>query len=368
MLELSLHPSLGRLLQLSLIFVTAVHFVASVAFFILQSDANNFDVWFQNPDLPNQPLYQQYAVTWDWASKNLVGMSRGSSFPPNEVAMVFVVFVTFFGVCIYGLLMANLSMYYERVTPQSDLLQTIDTVIDTREYMGMQEEFSEAIIEYYTHVMKARHHLTEADEIFDSLPEELDDELTEVVGRELIEQIPVLAGQAGNRDFVLLFARILVPIVLLPNSVVFRKDDFGVTMYFVVNGAVSVLDPLDESKVLVVLGQGAMIGEIAILTDLPRTATVVTGDRFVDCLSLDKHSFQQMIDQFPDAMGDIQAKVEKRAAALQKRKVEKEMGDAAAATAKHNAMLDAARAAADSVAGGAESTEAQSGEIADAVD
>ena len=334
MLELSLHPSLGRLVQLTFIFLTSVHFVACTAFFLLLRDAANFENWFENAALQHASVTFQYTVAFDWAAKNLVGMSRGSAFPPDEVAMVFVVFVTFFGVTIYGLLMANLSMFYERVTPQSNLLSTIDMVIDTQAYMGrdlMHDDFAEQIIEYYTHVMKARHHLTEADEIFDNLPEVLDDELTNVVGRELIEQIPVLAGQVDNAPFVLLFARTLVPIVLLPNSVVFRKDDFGNCMYFIVNGVVKVLDPLDETNILATLGAGQMIGEIAILTDLPRTASVVTSDRFVDCLSLDRNSFTQMLDQFPDAMSDVQSKVQARAAQLQRRRHEKDMADTMAA-------------------------------------
>jgi MFS family permease len=86
-------------------------------------------------------------------------------------------------------------------------------------------------------------------------------------------------------------ARNLVPLSLPAGSVVIRQGDHGDRFYAIVEGTVTVdVDGRDLST----LGPGGWFGEIALIRDVPRTATVtaVTATRF---LTLDREEFLRVV-------------------------------------------------------------------------
>jgi CRP/FNR family cyclic AMP-dependent transcriptional regulator len=317
--KLEIHPSLARLTQSALLFLVSCHVVSCMVFFLLHSYPASFVDWFQSAELRTAPLAQQYATAYDWTTKNIVGMSRGSVFPSEEVQMVFNVCVSFFGVCVYGLLMANLNMYFERETPESTLLQTIDEVLDTAGYIGMPQNYSDDIISYYAHTSKARHHITEASEIVEDLPEELAEEIIFTVGSNICRSVPLLSDEVANHRFVLALMDSMVPVVLLPETIVFRRDDPGDSMYIIVAGVLNVLSPADDKSVVASLGPGSVVGEIALVAQVPRTATVVTAaEQFTDCLAIDHEAFAALLEAFPKSLASVEAKVAERVEGLSK--------------------------------------------------
>ena len=81
----------------------------------------------------------------------------------------------------------------------------------------------------------------------------------------------------------------------------FHQGDFGDAAYIVLQGKADILvDTLEGALKVATLGQGDIIGEIAILCDVPRTATVVAhGD--LETLRVAKDGFFHLVTQFPKA-------------------------------------------------------------------
>jgi CRP-like cAMP-binding protein len=79
----------------------------------------------------------------------------------------------------------------------------------------------------------------------------------------------------------------LVPLRLEPDTVVLREGDAGDRFYIVVEGEVEISE---GGKPLSTLEPGGYFGEIALLRDLPRTATVVTKTPVV-LYALDREDF-----------------------------------------------------------------------------
>jgi len=359
MLRVDVHPSLARLVLSNLVFLVSVHVVSCMVFFLLYLYPTSFVEWFRSDTLAEADLFDQYIAAFDWASKNMVGMSRGSAFPSEELQMVTVVFVTSFGVCIYGLLMANLSAYVERQTPESELQQTIDEVLDTAEYVGMPDAYTKEIIAYYQHASASRHHTQDVLEVVEDLPADLGEEIVYTVGRDVCHSVPLLRGEADNQRFVLQLMDAMVPVMLLPGSTVFRRDDVGDSMYIVVSGELTVLSPNDDVTPIAHLGPGSVVGEIALVADVPRTATVVTAEGcYTDCLAIDSDAFGSLLEQFPLSMANIEVKVAERIEELAKRQEaenRRKAQDAAAAGASciipvvpNNGQTPPTTAAADS--------------------
>lgn len=76
---------------------------------------------------------------------------------------------------------------------------------------------------------------------------------------------------------------------------VLKAGDSGETMYIVVEGETEILD---GSDILEVAGPGSIVGELALIDDEPRSATVVAK---TDCrlVPVDRRRFQYMVQETP---------------------------------------------------------------------
>jgi CRP/FNR family transcriptional regulator, cyclic AMP receptor protein len=79
----------------------------------------------------------------------------------------------------------------------------------------------------------------------------------------------------------------------------FRQGDYGDAAYIILEGEADVLVDTPQGVVKVAtLGKNDIIGEIAVLCDVPRTATVVAhGD--LETLRVSKEGFFHLVTQFP---------------------------------------------------------------------
>ncbi len=84
------------------------------------------------------------------------------------------------------------------------------------------------------------------------------------------------------------------------DQVLFKQGDQGDAAYVVISGDADVLVNTPEGEIPVAkLGENAFIGEIAILCDVPRTATIKAVTR-METLKIDKEHFLRLIREFPE--------------------------------------------------------------------
>ncbi len=83
-------------------------------------------------------------------------------------------------------------------------------------------------------------------------------------------------------------------------EVVFEEGDPGDSVYFIIDGELDVTMQSDweEEVKLASLGPGHSCGEISIIDDLPRSASV-TAVTQSSVLSLNKKGFEQVVDEHP---------------------------------------------------------------------
>lgn len=85
----------------------------------------------------------------------------------------------------------------------------------------------------------------------------------------------------------------------------FHQGDAGDAAYIVLEGEADVLIGTPQGPVKVArLAPHAIIGEVAILCDVPRTATVVAHSRLVT-LRIDKDLFFRLVTEFPQMAVEI---------------------------------------------------------------
>jgi len=99
--------------------------------------------------------------------------------------------------------------------------------------------------------------------------------------------------------------------VFTAGNAVIRQGETANHVFVVLSGLVRVVQSTFESplvgQVLAEIGYGEVFGELAMLTDQPRTATVVAVEH-TRCLALDPDDFMQVLQRSPDlAMGLLRA-------------------------------------------------------------
>ncbi len=77
------------------------------------------------------------------------------------------------------------------------------------------------------------------------------------------------------------------------------QGEIGDAAYVIIDGEADVtVENNGQATVVATLGKNAFVGEISILTDVPRTATVTAKTR-VEALRITKELFYRMISEFP---------------------------------------------------------------------
>jgi CRP/FNR family cyclic AMP-dependent transcriptional regulator len=92
----------------------------------------------------------------------------------------------------------------------------------------------------------------------------------------------------------------------------FQQGDPGDAAYIVMDGAADILINTPKGSVKVAnLGRHQIIGEIAILCDVPRTATVVASQP-TTTLKINKDTFFRLINEFPQIAVEIMRELARR--------------------------------------------------------
>lgn len=93
---------------------------------------------------------------------------------------------------------------------------------------------------------------------------------------------------------------------------IFRQGDMGDAAYIVLEGQADVMiGAADNQQKVATIGKHSIIGEIAVLCDVPRTATVVAVDKLV-ALKISKDLFLRMVKEFPQMAVEIMRELARR--------------------------------------------------------
>ncbi|USP76278.1 hypothetical protein yc1106_03552 [Curvularia clavata] len=112
----------------------------------------------------------------------------------------------------------------------------------------------------------------------------------------------------------------LKPQLYQPHDTILTEGETGKAMYWLVRGAVRVTSR-DQESTYAELKPGAFFGEIGILMDIPRTATIIANVRSL-VVRLNKEDLTKELPKFPDVEVAIMHEAQERLAILQRKKSE----------------------------------------------
>lgn len=127
---------------------------------------------------------------------------------------------------------------------------------------------------------------------------------------ELLRNIPLFAKLEPSKLKLLAFTA--ERITYEPDQILFNQGDVGDAAYIIVEGAAKVLvDTPDGELEVAALGRNDFVGEIAILCDVPRTATVRASAKTIT-LRITKDLFFRLVAEFPEMSVEIMRELASR--------------------------------------------------------
>lgn len=126
--------------------------------------------------------------------------------------------------------------------------------------------------------------------------------------------------QATPESFLIEVGQHLRPQLHAPNDYILTEGDDAKAIYWLVRGAVSVTSR-DGESIYAELKPGAFFGEIGVLMDRPRTATIVARTRCM-LVVLSKEDFRNILPRFPEVEQAIMEEAQERLMILEKKKKE----------------------------------------------
>ncbi|KAK0906313.1 hypothetical protein LTR57_017846 [Friedmanniomyces endolithicus] len=134
-----------------------------------------------------------------------------------------------------------------------------------------------------------------------------------------LKAFPLFAS--APESFLLSIGRSLRPNVYQTAQEIIREGEDAKAMYWLVRGSVRVTSRDGEST-YAELKPGAFFGEIGILMDIPRTASIVASSRSL-VVRLNKEDLRKELPRYPDVEGAIREEAVERLSILERKKQEK---------------------------------------------
>jgi glucose-6-phosphate 1-dehydrogenase len=123
----------------------------------------------------------------------------------------------------------------------------------------------------------------------------------EIINRGTLEKVPIFKG--GNAIFLQNLAMTLKPLAFAPGDFIIRQNETGEEMYIISRGQVEVLDGAGAK--VSALGAGDCFGEMALLYDAPRSASVRAAS-YCDLFMLERTDFLHVIKDHPGVAATIE--------------------------------------------------------------
>ncbi len=291
----SINPSTLRLTVLIFWMTLFAHWIACAWFYLL-GDGNAAS----HGDNYLRALY--------FTTTTIMTIGYGDITPKTNPQIIFTIGVQIFGAGFYGYLIGNLASLLANI----DLIRTqfrekLDKIMAFVKYNHIPGPLQKKVREYYTHLWEVRRGQDDAG-ILTDLPKSLKTEIALFINRPIVEKVPFLSG--ASEELIRAIVLNLSPMVAMPAEVLFRQGERGDNMFFISRGAVEIVSP-DEKTVYATLTEGNFFGEIALILDSPRTATVRCQD-YTDLYTISRATFEGILKDFPDFAGRLRKLAEER--------------------------------------------------------
>lgn len=333
----NIKPTLIRLMKAAFTFLFFCHFLGCIYYIIVRIEEGEAkEDWVgQDGLLDIESLTSRYFRSWYWAMVVMPGFNNTN--PNTLLELVFTTFVTLSGIMFFATIIGAVGDMATNLDSSKIYFRAkMDEIDDYMEYKKLPNDLQDDIRAYYAYLWKSGKAL-EKNDLLRDLPQYLKNKMSLYLNREIVAKVPLFKQCADDEKFITALVMCLKGLVCLPNFYVVRKGEIGTDMYFISRGELNVVN--DDGIVVFTLRDGGFFGEIALLYDTKRTATIVSRT-YCDMFILTKDDFKRVLRQFPEQSKGIKEIAKER---FQKIVDDEKKKEAAAAAERAKAADEAAK-------------------------
>lgn len=279
-----LQPIVYRLAPLAFTMPLLVHLIAC-AWIALGSGSSG----------PDPDKFNEYIKAIYWTFTTLTTVGYGDITAKTNFQMLFACGAQVLGVGVFGFVLSNVASLLSRMdAAREHHMDNLDRVETFMKLHNIPTATKLNIRSYYHYLWKARKGYQER-ALLNDLPTKIQSDLFFHINKAIIEKVPFLQG--ASQELLEDLMNQLEPRIYVPGERIFKIDEPGDALYFIHSGSVDILSR-DNNKI-VSLGEGAFFGEMALLSDKPRNATV-KATTYCDIYLLHKDAFNTAIGLYPE--------------------------------------------------------------------
>eukprot|EP00658_Telonema_sp_P-2_P080144 TRINITY_DN7913_c0_g2_i1.p1 TRINITY_DN7913_c0_g2~~TRINITY_DN7913_c0_g2_i1.p1 ORF type:complete len:314 (-),score=99.87 TRINITY_DN7913_c0_g2_i1:24-965(-) len=288
-----------------------------------------------------------------WSFVTMTGYNNTNPDTPLETS--FSIIVTVIGISLFATIIGTVgSLVTNLDSSKLYFRQKMDGINDYMKYKRIPDELQMEVRNYYNYLWKSGKGL-DKNKVLDDLPPYLKNKMSVYLNKEIITKVPMFSNFKDDEAFISEIIKALKSRVSLPNSFVVKKGEIGTEMYFISRGELNVVN--DAGMVVFTLKDGGFFGEIALIYETKRTASIVART-YCDMFILTKDDFNNVKDKFPVQVEAIEKEAAERrranaatAAASEKQKKEEEQKASTSDVSVPEKQQEASTTAADNDGG-----------------
>ncbi|OQR89617.1 Voltage-gated Ion Channel (VIC) Superfamily [Thraustotheca clavata] len=288
-----MNPAVLRMLKLGLIFILSQHLMACSYYWLVAYEGINEHTW-EPPFHFNDSLSDRYVGAFYFA---IMVTTANDLAPETTIERIFTSVMLLIGIGINASIIgsaANLLANLDKTEVARK--EHLDSINDYLRFKKVPLALQDKIRHYYDYVWTVRPS-DKQNQLFVDLPDRLKLQLTLSLHRDFINKVPLF--KALSPGGAIAIVQCMESVVAMPQDLIIREGELGDEFYFINSGFVEIDIEVKSSRVqLGVLGAGSYFGEIALLTNEPRSANV-RATLFCELEMIRKDDFNAILNSFP---------------------------------------------------------------------
>ena len=254
----------------------------------------------------NAEISSTYIQGLYWTVTTLTTVGYGDILPHTNSQMLYAIFVQLVGFGSFGYLIGNVVTILSKKDPATtQYLENIENFSAALRSRDLNPDLQKRILNYYNYLRIEKVGYDES-AFLEGLPATLKMEAELDLKKKFIIGIPIFKN--ASIDFVTRIAIKLDLVIATPGEMLITQGDQGHEMYFIISG---ILEILKDSGEPLTLKEGDFFGEIALFSNMPRTASV-KAKTYCNLYKLERATFETIISDFPEVANQIMKKAQDR--------------------------------------------------------
>ncbi|TGK34588.1 cyclic nucleotide-binding protein [Leptospira gomenensis] len=238
--------------------------------------------------------WHEYTKALYWSVMTLATVGYGDVLPTTTEQRIYSILVMMIGAAVYATIIGNVASILGNLDLERSArikkMSQVDSFLKARD---LPSELRLKIRDYYIYMIEKGFGENEK-ELLSDLPISLQREVRIHLHRELLTKVPFLKGAEVPLISALVFS--LKHQIFLPGDIIFRKGDIGHNLYILGEGRVEILS--EEGKTIATASEGQFFGELALVTEEKRSATVRSMG-ITQAYTLSKDDFLNALNSYP---------------------------------------------------------------------